>query len=281
LKGTRLSTATVITPCLNAQDLVGRTALSVMSQTAVRSGRLRLQYLICDGASRDGTRDVVRTICGDAAEIVSEPDTGMYHALAKGFRRAEGDIVSYLNAGDVYAPTALDVVADVFEQHDVEWITGLAVHENNRGQVVSARLPYRYRARLLRKGLYGTRLVPWYLMQESTFWLRRLVSLVDLKRLATFRLAGDSYLWSCFARESEPIIVQAHLGGFTHHDDQLSADLQGYHDELRRKVREAPNAADVVLALFDRAEGLAPLRVRKKLNPRGLLLFYFEADCWR
>jgi glycosyltransferase involved in cell wall biosynthesis len=281
LKGTRLSTATVITPCRNAQDLVGRTAQSVMSQTAVRSGRLRLQYLICDGASRDGTRDVVRRICGDAAEIFSEPDTSMYHALAKGFRRAQGDIVSYLNAGDAYAPTALDVVADVFEQHDVEWITGLGVHENNRGQVISAHLPYRYRARLLRKGLYGTRLVPWYLQQESTFWLRRLISLVDLERLATFRLAGDSYLWSCFASESEPVIVESHLGAFAFHDNQLSADIQGYHDELRRKVREAPNAADVVLALFDRAEGLAPVRVRKKLNPRGLLLFDLKADGWR
>jgi hypothetical protein len=223
----------------------------------------------------------VRRICGDAAEILSEPDTSMYHALAKGFRRAEGDIVSYLNAGDVYARTALDVVADVFEQHDVEWITGLAVLEDNRGQVIWAHLPYRYRARLLRKGLYGTRLLPWFLQQESTFWLRRLVSLVDLERLATFRLAGDSYLWSCFARESEPVIVDSHLGAFALHDNQLSADVQGYHDELRRKVREAPNAADVALALFDRAAGMAPIRVRKKLNPRGLLLSQVKADCWR
>jgi hypothetical protein len=36
-----------------------------------------------------------------------------------------------------------------------------------------------------------------------------------------------------------------------------------------------------VLALFDRAEGLAPIRVRKKLNPRGLLLFDLKADGWR
>jgi MoxR-like ATPase len=77
------------------------------------------------------------------------------------------------------------------------------------------------------------------------------------------------------------VIVQSHLGAFAFHDNQLSADVQGYHDELRRKVREAPNAADVVLALFDRAEGLAPLRVRKKLNPHGLLLFDLKADGWR
>src|SRR6202011_3513933 len=98
------------------------------------------QYLVCDGASTDGTLDMVRRIAGDEAEIVSEPDRGMYDALAKGLRRATGDVVAYLNAGDLYAPTALDVVADVFEQNEVSWITGCQGEHNEQGQFISSRV---------------------------------------------------------------------------------------------------------------------------------------------
>jgi len=60
--------ATIVTPCLDAERLIRPTVESIMAQTAVRSGRLRLQYLVCDGGSRDRTLDVVREVCGAAAE---------------------------------------------------------------------------------------------------------------------------------------------------------------------------------------------------------------------
>lgn len=97
----KIFTAKVVTPCLNGEALIGRTAESVMAQSAVRPGRLRLQYVVCDGASTDGTLEIVRQICGDRADIVSERDAGMYEALAGGLGHAPGDVVSYLNAGDV------------------------------------------------------------------------------------------------------------------------------------------------------------------------------------
>ncbi len=251
-----------------------------MNQTAVRSGRIRLEYLVCDGASTDGTLDVVRDICGDRAEMISEKDGGMYEALAKGLRRSTGELVSYLNAGDFYAPTALDVVADIFEHLEVDWVTGLEVINNLRGQVVSARTPCRHRRRFARKGLYGSPLLPFFIQQEATFWRRRLLSLVDLERLATFRLAGDSYMWKCFAREAKPLIVSSYLGGRTRHPGQLSSDIQGYRRELRT-LREPLTPVDVGLVLFDRIERWAPMRMRKWLDPRGLLMYSHTEDCWR
>jgi glycosyltransferase involved in cell wall biosynthesis len=276
-----VSTATVVTPCLNAEAFIQRTAESVMGQTAVRSGRLRLQYVVCDGASTDKTLDIVRDVCGDRAEIVSQADGGMYEALARGLHLATGDVVSYLNASDAYSPTALDVVADVLDQHrSVEWVNGLNVSYNERGHVVSARLPIRYRRRFARKAMYGSSLLPSFIQQESTFWRRRLLTLVDLERLATFRLAGDSYLWTCLARQADPVIVEAYLGGFTHHLGQLSSDSEGYRRELRT-LRSTASPADVAVALFDRAERLAPPKLRKLLNPRGLLRYSQAEDLWR
>lgn len=276
----KVSTATVITPCRNAERLIRRTAESIMAQTAVRSGRVRLQYLVCDGASTDRTVEVVREVCGDSAEVVSEPDHTMYEAVSKGFRRATGDVVSYLNAGDLYAPTALDVVADVFEQHPVEWITGMVFRHNSRGQVIRVDLPYRYRRRFIERGLYGSRLLPFFITQEACFWSRRLLSLVDLEKLASYRLAGDYYLWTCFAREAELVIVEAQLGGFAYEPGQLSQSGDAYAKELA-SFRRPVGPIDLVRSQLDRlAWYFAPPPARKWLNPRGLLRYSLTTNRW-
>ena len=277
----KVSTVTIITPCRNAERLVRRTAESIMAQTAVRSGRVRLQYLVCDGASTDRTVEVVREVCGDAVQILSEPDRSLYEAVAKGFRRATGDVVSYLNAGDLYSPTALDVVADVFEQHDVEWITGMVVRHNPRGEVIRVDLPYRYRRRFIQKGLYGSRLLPFFITQETCFWSRRLLSLVDLDRLSGYKLAGDYYLWKCFAREAELVVVESHLGGFAYEPGQLSQTGDAYARDLAT-FREPIGPLDLALSQLDRlAWYFAPPPLRKWLNPKGLLRYSPTEDRWR
>jgi glycosyltransferase involved in cell wall biosynthesis len=255
----KVGSVTILTPCRNAGRLIGRTVESIVGQSAVRSGRLRLQYLVCDGASTDGTLDMVRRIAGDEAEIVSEPDRGMYDALAKGLRRATGDVVAYLNAGDLYAPTALDVVADVFEQNEVSWITGCQVEHNEQGQFISSRLPYRYRRRLIRAGMYGARrILPDHIQQESTFWARALLEAVDLEALARCRLAGDYYLWTCFAQRADLRTVQSYLGGFTYHAGQQSEAIDAYNAEARA-LGGRPSAADFTLAALDATAWHLPL----------------------
>ncbi len=267
---------TVITPCRDAGARALLTAESILRQRAVRAGRVSLQYVVLDGGT-DGTGELLRRELGDAVDVRTEPDGGMYDAIAKGFRIANGDVVSYLNAGDVYHPSAFDVVADVMEIHGVRWLTGMAVHCNANLQVTSATVPFRYRREFVLKGFYGRRLP--FLMQEATFWRRSLLASVDLAVLASLHLAGDYYLWRCFVRAEEPAIVASHLGAFTHHPGQLSSDLAGYHREMK--------------ALADRAGLLDPLRVkceryrwrnlslrgRKRHNPR-LFVWDDEAARW-
>lgn len=271
--------ATIVTPCLNAERLIARTAESVMSQTAVLSGRLKLQYLVCDGASTDRTVDVVREICGDRVDIHVERDRGMYEALANGLRRATGDVVSYLNAGDFYAPTALDVVADILDEHgDVTWLMGLHVVYNESGQVIRAHIPFRCRGRLLRKGLLY-KIVPFGVQQESTFWRRNLLELVDLDELASFKLAGDAFLWQRFAGQGEPAIVESYLGGWTRHAGQLSSDMNAYRKEFDA-YRGRVGPLDAAAALYDLVEGFAPPPVRKWLNPKRLFRYSMAEGRW-
>ncbi len=275
----KVGSVTIVTPCRNAGALIARTAESIVGQSAVRSGRVRLQYIVCDGASTDETVDVVRSVCGSAAQIISEPDRGMYDALAKGLERATGDVVAYLNAGDLYSPTALDVVADVFEHNEIEWITGMQVEYNEKGQFISSLLPYRYRRRLIRTGMYGARrILARHIQQESTFWARRLMDTVDFEALARCRLAGDYYLWTCFARQADLHVVQSYLGGFAYHPGQKSEGIDAYNAEARG-LAERPRAADYLRAVLDAAAWLVP-PLRDQVHHASVVRYSRVGGCW-
>jgi glycosyltransferase involved in cell wall biosynthesis len=262
----------------NAASLVGRTVSSIVTQSAVQSGRVRLQYLLCDGASTDDTITVASAAAGDTKlEVISEPDSGMYDALAKGLRRTEGDLVFYLNAGDLLFPGALDVVLDIMGTTPVSWLTGYGAIVNVDGVVVSMSLPFRYRQALLRTNAYGS-ILP-NLQQESTFWRAEMTANADLDLLATYRLAGDHYLWSTFARVAEPTIIKALLGGFTQHGQHLSDDGAGYRDEVARHAPR-PSALTLPIALVDNILWRSPDRVKKVLNGEHLLVYDRASKSW-
>jgi glycosyltransferase involved in cell wall biosynthesis len=95
--------ATVVTVCLNAADTLEATIRSVSAQRGVL-----LEHILVDGASSDGTMDIVARHAGHFAHVVSEPDEGLYHAMNKGLALASGEVTGFLNADDVFAgPDAL------------------------------------------------------------------------------------------------------------------------------------------------------------------------------
>ena len=96
----------VITVCLNAAPVLERTLCSVLEQ-----GYPWLEYIVVDGGSTDGTREVIGKYESRLARVISEPDKGIYDAFNKGVESATGDIIGILNANDLYAPCALATVA--------------------------------------------------------------------------------------------------------------------------------------------------------------------------
>lgn len=267
---------TIVTPCWNAEARIARTIQSIQSQTALHSGRASLEYIVCDGDSRDRTVELVRELTGPGVEILSERDRGMYDALAKGLRRASGDVVAYLNAGDSYFPTAFDVVADVMESGRATWLTGLKVLLNEAGQPIRVTTPYGFSRRLIRGGIYGRHLP--FIQQESTFWRRELTALADLERLATFRLAGDYYLWTCFAQKHDLAVVESLLGAFLVHAGQQSEQMDAYIGEVSR-ICGRPGVLDLATAAFQAPLWLAPPAVKKAVCRDRYLRW--SASGWR
>jgi glycosyltransferase involved in cell wall biosynthesis len=236
----------VVTPVRNGAGKIGRTIRSILGQTSLLSGRDQLSYLILDGASGDSTVEEARQAGGAAVAIRSEPDRGLYDALAHGLPLSDGDVTLWLGAGDVLEPTAFQVAGAIFAQNPgVQWLTGRATARNSQGEIVESVLPHAFHRRLMDCGMYGLKLR--VLQQEGTFWRTGLQSSVDFATLATTRLAGDYFLWKSFARRADLYVVNTILGSFTQEQGQLSAQRKGaYRDEIRT-LRRPPTLYERLL----------------------------------
>jgi glycosyltransferase involved in cell wall biosynthesis len=256
---------------------------SVLQQTAVKHGRVELEYLVIDGLSDDGTQTLISQVLMKHADIkgarlISEADNGLYDGLSKALSLSTGDLVGYINAGDYLNPHALDVLMDVFRRHPNEyWVTGLNVIYSDLSQVVGASLPFRYRNSAIKKGLYGSFLP--IIQQESTFWRSSLNASIDLEFLGKLKYAGDAYIWKCFASYSGLSIIQAYLGGFRIHKGQISTNMTAYHQE-QKSFSDSPNILDYMLAIFDRIIFHSPYAIKKFFNRKGIIVFNHETGLW-
>lgn len=116
----------IVTPCLNAARYIERCVASVADQEGVA-----FEHIIQDGGSTDGT--VERLQSSTAANVTSEPDTGMYDALNKGFDKASGEIFAHINADEQYLPGALEKVVEFFDRNpdvDILFTDVLILHDD-------------------------------------------------------------------------------------------------------------------------------------------------------
>lgn len=102
---------TIITVCRNAASLLPSTILSVLEQTYHD-----VEYIVIDGASTDGTQEIIRSYADRLAYWVSEPDKGIYDAMNKGLAHATGSWVNFMNAGDRFVDD--HVLQDLFGAGD-------------------------------------------------------------------------------------------------------------------------------------------------------------------
>ena len=114
----------IITVCFNSEKTIEKTIESVLHQTYSD-----IEYIIVDGASSDNTVAVAekyKSIFADKGikyTVISEKDNGMYDALNKGAKLAEGELVGQINADDWYEVDAVEKMVTFYEKehYDVAW----------------------------------------------------------------------------------------------------------------------------------------------------------------
>lgn len=92
----------VITVCLNTKDTIEETLLSIFNQTFKD-----IEIIVIDGASKDGTLEIIDKYKDKITHFVSESDNGIYDAMNKGIKLATGDFICFLNAGDTFYDTSI------------------------------------------------------------------------------------------------------------------------------------------------------------------------------
>lgn len=121
----------IVTPSFNQGTFIGQTIASVLGQDYPR-----IEYLVVDGGSTDGTLEVLRRF-GDRLGWVSEPDRGQSDAINKGWRKTRGEVIAWLNADDLYRPGAVRKVVEFFRAHpDIDLVYGDCEFINEQGGVV-------------------------------------------------------------------------------------------------------------------------------------------------
>ncbi len=92
----------IVTVCYNAGDVIERTLQSVLSQRYNN-----IEYIVIDGASKDGTMDILKQYSNKIDVLISEPDSGVYDAMNKGIANASGEYINFMNAGDIFVDDAV------------------------------------------------------------------------------------------------------------------------------------------------------------------------------
>ncbi|WP_044408417.1 glycosyltransferase family 2 protein [Thiomicrospira microaerophila] len=111
----------IITVCYNSKAFIASAINSVLSQDVGD-----IEYIIIDGASKDGTVSIVESFGGRVTHFVSEPDKGIYDAMNKGLALATGDVIGILNSDDFYPnPSVIaDVVQAFADNPDLDMVLG-------------------------------------------------------------------------------------------------------------------------------------------------------------
>jgi len=198
----------IITTNYNTEKYIERTIQSVLNQ----KGDFELEYIITDGASTDGSLDIIKKY-KDRLKYISEKDKGQSDGINKGLKMATGDIVAFLNADDVYTQGALDKVVTYFKENpDCMWLTGYCriIDENDKE---IKKFITKYKNSQLRKFSFEQLLIQDSIPQPATFWRRKLhdeVGYID----ESLHFAMDQDLLARFAKKYKMHLIQDYLAEF-------------------------------------------------------------------
>lgn len=267
----------IITPSFNQARYIEATIRSVLSQDYPN-----IEYIIVDGGSTDETVAIIQkyTLESDSllsvqkqasaiqsrsiAWWVSEKDKGQTDAINKGFARAKGQILAWLNSDDTYEPGAISAAVKYLQEHpEVGMVYGDCNYINEDGRVIgkfgSAQTDYR----LLRQG-YA------HIPQQTMFFradLWKQVGPLD----PSFYFAMDYDLWTRLAARTVLQYVPQLWANFRLHTSgkTIAADDRCWPEMIRVHYRDGGSFFAVIVAKYYIRKLIAPLwnwRRRRLLN---------------
>lgn len=253
-----LPTISVVTPSFNQARFLERTIRSVLEQ-----GYPRLEYIVLDGGSRDGSVEIVERYAAQLTYWASGPDGGQTAAINSGWRRASGEVVAWLNSDDFYLPGTLLQIGEAFAaDRESSLIYGLTQRVDADGRPMGT-VGSEFRWRTL---LYSHQIIP----QPSAFFRRSAVDAVGpLDESLHYSMDYDFLLR--LARHGPARMLPRPLAGATIHEDakttrDRAAAAAETHRVRKRYARGLGAVAVRLQPLFSWAFHRMPAPARALVN---------------
>ena len=245
----------IITPSYNQAPYLEETIRSVLTQDYPR-----VEYIVIDGGSTDGSPEIIKKYANRIAYWVSEKDKGQTDALNKGFAASHGSILAWLNSDDTYKPGAIRAVVEYLSRHpQVGMVYGELDFIDENGKVVGKFPAAQTDLKRLRKGYV-------HIPQPAAFFRaehwKKVAPLDD-----TFYFAMDYDLWVRLARVTEFQYLpgetwanfRLHAGGKT-----IDADERCWPEMLRVHYRDGGKTLSPIVLKYQLRRLVAPLINRRR-----------------
>lgn len=210
---------TIITCCYNRANTIRGAIESVLAQDYPN-----IEYIVIDGASNDGSLEVINEYRDRISVIVSEPDHGMYEAINKGIRLATGDIVALVHSDDfLYDDHVVSDVVKEFErsQADFLYADGLFVDADNTDRVVRNWIGGNYKRGKVKFG--------WLPLHPTCYIKRSIIELLG-QYDETYKMAADTdflirYLYEARLQVTylHRYVVRMRMGGMSTDRSRMKA----------------------------------------------------------
>jgi glycosyltransferase involved in cell wall biosynthesis len=214
----------IVTPSYNQARYLETTLRSVLEQDYPR-----IEYIVVDGGSTDGSVAILQSYSNRLAWWVSEKDRGQTDAINKGFARASGEVLAWLNSDDTYRPGAVRAAVEALQRHpEAAMVYGEANYIDENGRVIGNFPAAQTDYRRLRQGYV-------HIPQQSAFWRAsywRQVGPLD----PSFYFAMDYDLWVRLSALAPLVFLPGQVwANFRLHRDAktISADERCWPEMLR------------------------------------------------
>ncbi len=208
-----------------------------MQSVLNQRGDFELEYIIVDGASTDGSVELIKRYADKDPRIqwVSEPDQGQSDAINKGLRRATGAVVAFLNSDDLYYPDTLQTVVTTFRNPAVQWVYGRCRIINESDRETTKPVTW-YKNMVGYCYHYWLLLTINYISQPAVFWRRDLLTAIGYLNTAE-HLVMDYELWCRFGQRYPATPIRQYLAGFRLYATSKSG--QGYVQQFQQEYAVA------------------------------------------
>lgn len=220
-----MTLVSIITPSYNQVKFLEQTIRSVLSQDYEP-----IEYMIVDGGSTDGSLQIIQGYADQLAWWVSESDAGQADAINKGFSRARGEIVAWINSDDLYLPGAVKQATTALQDYpDVGMVYGDAITVDAQGNKINDLVFQDW-------GFFD--LICYRIICQPAVFMRRSIleraGYLDLN----YHYMLDHQLWLRLAQLAPIMHISSTWAAARHHSDAKNVDqAPGFGEETLRLLQ--------------------------------------------